>query len=360
MATPRPQRYLGMPAALALVAAISGCPVTNQTPVAPPANAVQSEAPSTAPPLSPPLTLASPAIDSDLDAEDNAAIENLLDSDDMEAYMPADLIHDGGVILFRTMATRKDTADRAVPGATVVATAEAETSLSAEPPQDWRRTEGRRGGRQLVLRKEGGGDQPGILSKRARVVVKYGVAGQLIFNTNGRRVAKPFSQQFSRTFKFKLADARWQLDELTPLQHESQGGRSGIDLDHVALYGAGEDKPRAEAVKEERFIAPSEVPTFAPGESVRLEVKATQKKDAPVFVYAYMVGGTDRSRMLLKDDGTLGDAKAGDGIHTATFAVPTTPGLRHFGVDVINAAAFQPAGLVRSNGMGLSFRVQAK
>lgn len=359
MATPRPQRFLGMPAALALVAAISGCPVTNQTPVAPPANAVQSEAPTTHQPQTPPLTLASPAIDSDLDAEDNAAIENLLDSDDMEAYMPSDLIHDGGVILFRTMATRKDTTDRALPGAAVVATSEA--SLSAEPPQDWRRTEGRRGGRQLVLRKEGGGgDQPGILSKRARVVVKYGVAGQLIFNAAGRRVTKPFSQQFSRTFKFKLADARWQLDELTPLQHESQGGRSGIDLDHVALYAAGEDKPRAEVLKEERFISPDKVPTFTPGESVRLEVKATQKKDAPVFVYAYMVGGTDRSRVLLKDDGTLGDAKAGDGIHTATFAVPTTPGLRHFGVDVINAAAFQPAGLVRSNGLGISFRVQAK
>jgi hypothetical protein len=344
-----------MPAALALVAAISGCPV-NPTPAAPPANAVQSEAPPTQqPPV--PVTLASPSIDSDLDAEDNAAIENLLDSDDMEAYMPADLIHDGGVILFRTMATRKDTADRPTP----VAVADADASLAVAPPEDWRRTEGRRGGRQLTLRKEAGSDQSTILSgKRARVVVKYGVAGQLIFNTNGRRVAKPFSQQFSRTFKFKLAEARWQLDELTPLQHESQGGRSGIDLDHVALYGAGEDKPRAEVAKDERFISPADVPTFAPGESVRLEVKATQKKDAPVFVYAYMVGGTDRSRMLLKDDGTLGDEKAGDGIHTATFAVPTTPGLRHFGVDVINAAAFQPAGLVRSNGLGLSFRVQAK
>lgn len=358
MATPRPHRFLGLPAALALVAAISGCPVTSQAPAAP-VNAVQSEAPPANQPQTPPLTLASPAVDSDLDAEDNAAIENLLDSDDMEAYMPSDLIHDGGVILFRTMATRKDAADRVLPGANVVATAEADVTL-AEPPQDWRRTEGRRGGRQLTLRKEGGGEQPGILSKRARVVVKYGVAGQLIFNTNGRRVTKPFSQQFSRTFKFKLNDARWQLDELTPLQHESQGGRSGIDLDQVALYAAGENKPRAEVVKEERFISPDQVPTFAPGESVRLEVKATQKKDAPVFVYAYMVGGTDRSRMLLKDDGTLGDAKAGDGIHTATFAVPTTAGLRHFGVDVINAAAFQPAGLVRSNGLGISFRVQAK
>jgi hypothetical protein len=349
-----------MPAALALVAAISGCPVSNPTPAAPPANAVQTEAPSTAQPPAPPLTLASPSIDSDLDAEDNAAIENLLDSDDMEAYMPSDLIHDGGVILFRTMATRKETAARVLPGTNVAVTAEADVAL-AEPPQDWRRTEGRRGARQLVLRKEGGnGEQPGLLSKRARVVVKYGVAGQLLFNTNGRRVAKPFSQQFSRTFKFKLADARWQLDELTPLQHESQGGRSGIDLDHVALYAAGEDKPRSEVVKEERFISPDEVPTFAPGESVRLEVKATQKKDAPVFVYAYMVGGTDRSRVLLKDDGTLGDEKAGDGIHTATFAVPTTPGLRHFGVDVINAAAFQPAGLVRSNGLGISFRVQSR
>jgi hypothetical protein len=345
---------MGLPAALALVAAISGCP-TNPTPAAPPANAAPSEAPSTNQP--PPLTLASPSIDSDLDAEDNAAIENLLDSDTMEAYMPADLIHDGGVILFRTMATRKDTADRAVP----VTTAEADASLAVAPPEDWRRTEGRRGGRQLTLRKEAGSEQPTVLSgKRARVVVKYGVAGQLVFNTNGRRVAKPFSQQYSRTFKFKLADARWQLDELTPLQHESQGGRSGIDLDHVALYAAGEDTPRAEVAKDERFISPSDVPTFAPGESVRLEVKATQKKDAPVFVYAYMVGGTDRSRVLLKDDGTLGDAKAGDGIHTATFAVPTTPGLRHFGVDVINAAAFQPAGLVRSNGLGISFRVQAK
>ncbi|MNS97421.1 hypothetical protein D3C72_1317510 [compost metagenome] len=178
--------------------------------------------------------------------------------------------------------------------------------------------------------------------------------------TNGREVAKQFNQLFTRTFRFKLENDKWQLAELTPLQHESQGGRSGVDISRVALYQGDAAQPLHELTGDmDRPIAPTDIPTVAPGASVRLEVTATQKNGVAPFVYAYVVGQTDRARVALRDDGTLGDRTAGDGIFSGAVTVPSTPGLRHLGIDVLNPAAFQPAGLVRSNGLGLSFRVQA-
>ncbi|MFN3431832.1 MAG: choice-of-anchor X domain-containing protein, partial [Candidatus Sericytochromatia bacterium] len=294
-----------------------------------------------------------PALDSDLDAEDNAAIENALNSDDLAAYMPADLIHDGGVILFRTLANREEPKPKQAQTEPVADTAEA--------PNEWRRVEGRKGGRQVNMRREAPAE-PSINTegRRAKVQVRYNVAGRFIVKANGREVTKQFNQLFTRTFRFKLQNDRWQLAELTPLQHESQGGRSGVDISRVAVYQGDAAQPLHELNGDmDRPIAPDRIPTIAPGASVRLEVTASQKNGAAPYVYAYVVGQTDRARLALRDDGTLGDRTAGDGIFTGTITVPSTPGLRHLGIDVLNPAAFQPAGLVRSNGLGLSFRVQA-
>jgi hypothetical protein len=358
MASNHTLRQLGLPAAVALALAVTGClaqgqAVTPPAPSAAPTSAANLETMSPAPTASElPPVMTPPAIDSDLDAEDNAAIENALNSDDLAAYMPADLIHDGGVILFRTLANKDDSGGKRSQTDNAAATAEA--------PNDWRRVESRKGGRQLNVRREAPA-QPSINSHgRAKVQVRYNVAGRFIVKANGREVTKQFNQLFTRTFRFELKDAKWQLAELTPLQHESQGGRSGVDISRVAVYQGDASQPLHELTGDmNQSIAPETIPTLAPGANVRLEVTASQKNGNAPFVYAYVVGQTDRARVALRDDGMQGDRTAGDGIYSGAVTVPSTPGLRHLGIDVLNPAAFQPAGLVRSNGLGLSFRVQA-
>jgi hypothetical protein len=357
MASNHALRHLGLPAAVALALAVTGCLAQGQA-VTPPAPSAAPTSSANLGTMSPgpavtelPPVMTPPAIDSDLDAEDNAAIENALNSDELSAYMPADLIHDGGVILFRTLANKDDGGPKK---------AQTETAATTEAPNDWRRVESRKGGRQLNMRREAPTEPTAVSIRRAKVQVRYNVAGRFIVKANGREVTKQFNQLFTRTFRFKLESDRWQLADLTPLQHESQGGRSGVDISRVAVYQGDAAQPLHELTGDmDQPIAPDQIPTVAPGASVRLEVTASQKNGVAPFVYAYVVGATDRARVALRDDGTLGDRTAGDGVYAGTITVPATPGLRHLGIDVLNPAAFQPAGLVRSNGLGLSFRVQA-
>ena len=93
---------------------------------------------------------------------------------------------------------------------------------------------------------------------------------------------------------------------------------------------------------------------------MRVDVAAKKSDGSPVFVYAYLVGTTDRSRALLVDDGTAGDAVAGDGLYTGTFIVPSVAGLHHFAVDALDPSSFSAGGLYRSVGLGTSVKIEAQ
>lgn len=301
-----------------------------------------------------PVAIASPAVDSDLPADDNAALQSVVDSDQLSAYLPSDLIHDGGVILFRTMAVD----DRAA-GATTTTTSDAEPD---QPPSDWKRSDGKRvGGRKLEIRGEGNGQVGTASLRQARMTVRYAIAGSLDYRgAAGRQIHKAFTETYNRTFKFKFDDNRWQLDKLSPLRLESEGGHGGLDLERVQVFANTQDQPLTEVNNQDRFDNPSEVPAVKPGDSLRIEATARKTDAGKLFVFAYLVGGADRARMMLVDDGTQGDKKAGDGIYTGTVIVPAAEGLRHVAVDAIDGSSFTAGGRYRSEGVAATFNVKAQ
>ena len=360
-----PLRRLALLTALVsvLAACQAGEPAVNKPPVptaataAPPSEA--TEVPSVVA-SQPVVEAASPlpeaTVDSDLAPDDQTAIEQLLDSEQIQAYLPADLINDGGVILYQTLAMGDDRE------ATPVRTSQTNTSDAASgpptpsaPPASWKRLEGERGGRQLELRRQDGAE------KRARVVVRYPMRGELAYreSAGSTPVRKRYTQTFQRVFVFQLQENRWRLSQLSPVHMESQGGRSGLEIASFQAFAAGSDTPALTLTDRDRLIGPEEMPTFAPGQGVRLEAAVDNARRGEFFVFAHLAGRADRSRQRLVDDGTQGDRVAGDGIYSGTFAVPATEGMRHFGLDVIDASTFTPGGLYRSNALGLTFRVQA-
>ncbi|MFP5501966.1 MAG: choice-of-anchor X domain-containing protein [Candidatus Sericytochromatia bacterium] len=352
----------------------AGQPAVNKPPVPTAGSPAAEEAPGTAvtpPAIAPtpsvvaPTPLPEATVDSDLAPDDAAAIENLLDSEQILAYLPADLINDGGVILYQTLAvpdgppgdeggepvrttqTGSDAADAGGPPA------------ASAPPVSWKRLEGERGGRQLVLRRQDA-TQAGV-EKRAQVVVRYPMRGELAYreSPSSEPVRKRYTQMFQRVFVFQLQENRWRLSRLSPIHMESQGGRSGLEIASFRAFATGSETAALTLTDRDRLIAPEEAPVFRPGQSIRVEAEVDSNRRGEFFVFAHLAGRSDRSRQLLVDDGTNGDRLAGDGIYSGTFAVPATEGLRHFALDVIDATTFTPGGLYRSNSLGLTFRVQA-
>jgi hypothetical protein len=336
-----------------------------------------------------PNPFASPSVDSDLAPDDNAALESLADGEELQAYLPSDLIHDGGVILYRTLAQpATNSGNGAAKGngngngnsvaanaasepthvaSTAVATDDktpkadkAEKPAKKAPPSDWKRADAKREkGRALQLRKDDGPAAAG--NRRVKMTVKYAVSGTLQYTDDaGRAVRKGYRQIFDRSFKFQFKQDRWQLAEVSALHHESQGGHSGLDVTRLAIFPNG-SATALDTVEPgvEKFEGVAQVATIHPGDKVRVEVAARKSDGSPVFVYAYLVGTTDRARVLLVDDGTAGDATAGDGLYTGTFLVPSASGLHHFAVDVLDPASFSAGGQYRSVGLGTSVKIQA-
>lgn len=302
-------------------------------------------------------TLPPATVDSDLAMEDQAAIENLLDTEALEAYMPSDLINDGGVILYRTMAAsragdRKDAENEKV---TIAQAGRA----PAEPPEIWGRQikEGGSRFRQLQLRREPGqGNQKG-----ARVTLRFPMRGVFAYKYPGAQaVSKPFIQTFRRDFRFTGDENGWTLASVSPIQYESRAGHSGLEFASVAVYRGTETTPAFEPLNTlDRFLPIAELPTFKAGEALRVEVQLATARQKDAFVFAHLVGNAERSRQALRDDGLEGDRVAGDGIYTRLVNAPATAGLRHFGVDILSPGAFTPGGAYRANALGMTFRVEA-
>lgn len=336
--------------ALVVAAVMAGCTpqATNQPPA--PASAKPTTGTESA---EEPLPAA--AVDSDLASDDQAAIENLLDTEALEAYLPSDLINDGGVILYRTFAAPEDREDRKEK----VAIAQASRTGPADPPDVWGRRikEGGAKFRQLKLRKETGeGNKKGAL-----VTLRYPMRGVFAYKyPNAKAVATPFVQTFRRDFRFVADEKGWMLASVSPIQYESQGGHSGLEFASVAVYRSNETTPAFPALDTlDKFLSTDAMPAFKAGEALRLEVQLKTARQKDAFVFAHLVGNAERNRQQLRDDGQEGDREAGDGIYTHSFTMPAKAGLRHLGIDILDPVSFTQGGAYRSNALGLTFRVEA-
>lgn len=331
--------------ALAAIAACQPClPTTSPSPAP---SAAGSTTPTTAAasatpgPTASEFAAASPlpaaTVDSDMDPAAQTAIENLLASPELSEYLAAGLIHDGGVILYRTLAER------------TVAQVPPPPQPPIAPPPDWRRAEVERGGRQLVVRNIP--DAPAG-EQRARITVRYPQRGVLTFGNP--QVRKPFVEIFERHFVFRAVDGAWQLAEASPIKFETQGGNSPVEITGVAVFRGDAAEPVRLAIAPDQGVPAASLPVFAPGEQVRLEVSATSRVETGVFVFAHLAGRRGR----LWDNGTTGDRRADDGVYSSTFVVPSEPGVHHVGLDALDRRTFTPNGVYRAEGRGLSFRVQ--
>lgn len=295
------------------------------------------------------------SVDSDLASEDQAAIVNLLDTEALEAYLPSDLINDGGVILYRTLAAPK--ADERKEKVAITQTNRVEAP--AEPPEIWGRRiqEGGARFRQLKLRK----DTADGNKKRAVATLRYPMRGLFAYKyPNAKAVSTPFVQTFKRDFRFVADEKGWALAEVSPIQYESKAGHSGLEFASLAVYRGSESTPAFTPLNTlDRFLGTGALPAFQPGETIRVEVMLQTARNKDAFVFAHLVGNAERNRQQLRDDGLEGDRVAGDGIYTRSITLPDSPGLRHFGVDILAPSSFAPGGAYRSNALGMTFRVEA-
>lgn len=298
-------------------------------------------------PADTPLPAAS--ADSNLDSTDQSAVEDVLNSDEVAQYLPDDLIHDGGVILFRTLSMPDAAANGGASGSGAAGTA------PLSPPAIWARQNIEHGGRQDKLRLA---KDPATGERLVNATLRYVMRGELAYRpSQGRAVRKRFAEVFERDLRLRLKNNRWRLDSFSPIQITSLPLDNGPAIDSVKLYPAGGTLPLESLTGTDHWLAPGDEPAIAPGSSVRVEVQAHNRDGGSVFVFADLVGASDRNREQLYDDGTHGDLTANDGTYTAVFAVPETEGLRHFAIDVIDPVSFAPGGLYGSLAWGLSVRV---
>ncbi|HEY9721599.1 MAG TPA: choice-of-anchor X domain-containing protein [Oscillatoriaceae cyanobacterium] len=371
--------------ALAIALAIAaGCQPSPEQPVRPddtstaspsptfPATALPSSVTSdtlVSSPDTPDTPLPSPSADSNLDAADQGDVEGLLDGSDVSQYLPDDLIHDGGVILFRTLSLGTATSSGATAngstnsGPTTTTTADpaatdAPTATgAAAPPQKWVRENVQHGGRQDRLRIS---DDPSTHDKLVDATLRTVMRGTFAYeNARGKIVRNRFTEVFSRELRLRhKKNDKWRLDAVAPIVISSQPAPARLTIDAARFYQGTSSAPFYTVNGTTDWQTPGKEPALSPGELVRLEVEA-QNSQGDVFAFADLVGPNDRTRQQLYDDGTHGDRSANDGVFTGTFTVPATTGLRHFAIDVLDPADFTPTGPYRALAWGLSFQVQS-
>jgi hypothetical protein len=279
------------------------------------------------------------SVDSDLPQEDEAAVESLLDSDELKAYLPADLIHDGGVILYDLLgAGARQRLGCAGP---------------ADPPEVWKRQGEGEDGRQLKLRKDAG------KQGKALAEIRYPDRGTFVYKDGGQTVRKKYVETFRREIQLERSGKQWRPTAIGPITVESQGGKSGLEIKAAGLFRTGSPTPAASFDEQDTLVSLLEpLPTFQAGEAVRVEAEVQDKQACDLFVFAYVVGGNDRTRQRLYDDGSNGDRVAGDGIYAGAFVLPATAGTRHLAINVLEPTVFTPGGVYRSNVVGMTFKVE--
>jgi hypothetical protein len=177
----------------------------------------------------------------------------------------------------------------------------------------------------------------------AQVEVTTNLAGVLRLDINGDGVfgEKAIQSTAHRFAAFKkLRPRHWRLIELSPLEFSLKDpSKQTIHIEEVTATVDGEVRWTANDPTTP-FEFPSGLPIFAPGEEVIVTAKIKnqdfEETERPSVVYLHH----DGRREPMIDDGTHGDAIAGDGIFTKTKTVGASLGFHHAAVDALDAAVF--------------------
>ena len=273
----------------------------------------------------------SPGPDSNLSSEDQSAIDSLLVSNEFLSYLPANLIHDGGVILFRTL-----------------------LDVSDAEPDAWSRENVTTGIRRDVFRKVATGDPS---ARAASVDIQIPMSGSLVYQDpqSGQIDNKSFNEVFDRKFLFRLNGNQWGLDALTPVKLAPTSDVNGFRIDRLALFHLDSPVPIELGTDFGELTPLASVPNFSPGETLRVEADVSRQTPGGIFAYVHVVGQDDRLRVPMSLDGPSPDHTSQ--VFTGLVTVPSTPGVEHLAIDVLGSGTFSPGGLYSGLALGRTFNV---
>lgn len=158
---------------------------------------------------------------------------------------------------------------------------------------------------------------------------------------------KPYENLITRHALFNERSWGWVLTALSPVEFASaEPVDDTVAIEALRAY-SGSVLIWEASDTATLFSVPEEIPTFSPGDEVRIEAQVTNISTAGwtpgEFVFLHRPGHSitgRRTRDIMFDDGTNGDTAAGDGIYTRTYTIGPCPG-RHFAaVDTIDAGTF--------------------
>lgn len=306
--------------------------------------------------------LPAPSTSSDLAGEEDSLVNAALASDELAGYLSTELIHDGGVVLYRLLGpagggllARADEGGGRAPGRGErledVPREEVDAETRKRPVL--RKVE-KRGGRQLELERacEAGEDcKVGNRRVRAGVVVRQ-VARAEVTDTAGKTSVRTYAEVFRRTVMLRPETGRMRLEAVSPFTVQAAGQLKGLEVQAVSfgLPGATpllawrpEDKPRAVA----------ETPLIPPGASLRVQVRVDQPSPSAVVVLAGFPGQPWGERTKLVPVGV----ELTSGEFAGTVKVPAREGATHVIVEVVDARSLLPTQPYRSLSLGFSARV---
>jgi len=143
----------------------------------------------------------------------------------------------------------------------------------------------------------------------------------------------------------------WRLVAVSPVEFTMiDPSRQTVSIHAVTLTGESGQITLTHPATLLYLRRSSELPRFRYGETVKVEAAVANTDHGyspPTFVYLHvptsnrlLPGPFDWNRVLMVDDGSGGDVKAGDGIYTGSWTVRTW-GLSHVGIDVLNSRCLQ-------------------
>lgn len=296
-----------------------------------------------------------------------------------ELYLPGDLIHDGGVILYHLNQAQPVEATppraslplarpareeakapsgkerpKARPGLALGLGLGAECLAPDELPERWQRGQFIPGGRHTRLRKEG--------PQGVRATVEATNRGSLRFTRPGKNqgVDKRYNERLHREFLFQRLQGKLRLQALGPLLLNSQSPQSRLAFQDITVRS----NTQAEALVAwpaggSDLQAVAGLPTVAPLSQLVVSVRLKPGTDCPPYLFAHFLSQRGaRDRIPLRDDGLDGDATAGDGQFSALVSVPPGTGLAHLAVEALASTSFLPKGKAEGTAVGLSLQVR--
>lgn len=326
----------------------------------------------------------------DVPAQDSEAYQKALADDGTAAYFPGDLIHDGGVILYRiqevglggkaTAGTwgaslgAHDGTNRADP-TTGRPAGESQQGSGARPrppglanllpglgcvdtealPDRWQRGNFMPGGRQVRLRRQGTQAALATVVAVNRGALRYQLPGR------PRPQEKRFNERFTRELRFAWKNGQAQLREVGPIELTSQGGGQGkLSFASLVVRPSAGAPPLAQLQAGNTETVPvDQLPKVGQGSTLLVELRLGPGQSCPPYLFAHFLSQRGaRDRVPLRDDGASGDATAADGTYSALVPVLGPEGLAHLAVEALASTSFEARNPYQALALGFSFRIQ--